>query len=396
MPKKPEPWWREDRQAWFVQIDRKRYNLGKDKKAAWQRYYELMAQPKQRAIISTDSLLPIMDAFLDWCQKHRAPDTYEWYRWRLERFGRKYPDLTVGELRPYHVQQWIDGTKVSSGSRKNFCRSIKRCVRWAKQQGYIDQNPIADMEMPKGGKREVVLSDSQWQTILSLVPDHSFRDLLIVTWETGCRPQESLRVEARHVDLVNQRWVFPESESKTDIPRVVYLTDEVLAITKRLMQRYPQGPLFRNTRGKPWTPDAANCAFQRIQIKQGQAILDRRCQGTCTDGRRKYLYITDAAAARFAKTLAPCKQSGREKITAELMHEARKKLGNREAMKVAPKYCLYDLRHTWMNRLLTSGVDSLTVAFLAGHSDPSTLAKVYAHLSQNPSYLLSQAKKAAG
>ncbi len=46
-----------------------------------------------------------------------------------------------------------------------------------------------------------------------------------------------------------------------------------------------------------------------------------------------------------------------------------------------------------MNRLLTQGVDALTVAFLAGHSDPSTLAKVYAHLSQNPAYLLDQVKK---
>ena len=49
-----------------------------------------------------------------------------------------------------------------------------------------------------------------------------------------------------------------------------------------------------------------------------------------------------------------------------------------------------------MNRLLKKGVDSLTVAFLAGHSDPSTLAKVYAHLSQDPQYLLNQVKRAAG
>ena len=56
-----------------------------------------------------------------------------------------------------------------------------------------------------------------------------------------------------------------------------------------------------------------------------------------------------------------------------------KKLGNR--------YCLYVLRHTWMNRLLTNGVDSLTVAILAGHADPSTLAKTYQHLSQDPNYL---------
>ena len=41
------------------------------------------------------------------------------------------------------------------------------------------------------------------------------------------------------------------------------------------------------------------------------------------------------------------------------------------------------------------GILPLTVAVLAGHSDPSTLAKVYAHLNQNPAFLLGQAKKAA-
>jgi hypothetical protein len=47
-----------------------------------------------------------------------------------------------------------------------------------------------------------------------------------------------------------------------------------------------------------------------------------------------------------------------------------------------------------MNRLLTSGVDALTVAILAGHCDVSTLAKTYQHLSQNPQYLLDQARRA--
>ncbi len=62
--------------------------------------------------------------------------------------------------------------------------------------------------------------------------------------------------------------------------------------------------------------------------------------------------------------------------------------------KVGKRYCLYVLRHTWMNRLLTRGVDALTVAILAGHSDPSTLAKTYQHLSQDPAYLLKAARRA--
>jgi integrase len=391
----PKPFFKKKRGVWYVEIHRRQHNLGPDKDEAFRLYHQLMGQPQQQAVAPAGTLAPIIDNFLDWCQNHRSPDTYRWYRDRLERFDQKYPDLRVADLRPYHIQRWIDDMDVSSGTKRNYCRSVKRCLRWAKQQGYIDRNPVADMEMPRGGKREKVVSDAEWSTLLGCVSDRAFRDLLIVTWETGCRPQESLRVEGRHVDLANQRWVFPVTESKTDIPRIVYLTDTALAITKRLMLQHPTGPLFRNRRGNPWTKDSVKCVFLNIRITLGREILE---QGSPKpkDRRRKYLAVDDADAREFMKTLSPVKRSGRAKTRAELLGEARRKLTFKAAKELGPNYCLYDLRHTWMNRMLTKGVDALTVAFLAGHSDPSTLAKVYAHLSQNPVYLLGQAKKAAG
>ena len=90
----------------------------------------------------------------------------------------------------------------------------------------------------------------------------TFYDLIVTTWETGCRPQESLRLEARHVDLKNQRWVFPKSESKNkQLSRVVYLTDTAMTISRALMTKYPEGPLFRNSRSMPWTNYAVQCAI---------------------------------------------------------------------------------------------------------------------------------------
>jgi integrase len=269
-------------------------------------------------------------------------------------------------------------------------------MRWAKAQGYIDVNAIEDLEQPKGGKREMVLTSEEYEAILATTPNEDFLDLVRVTWETGCRPQESLRVEGRHVDLANHRWVFPVSESKTGIPRVVYLTDTALAITKRRMKHYPAGKLFRNSRGKPWTTDAVSCCFTTIQIRLGRKLLQRQNgnRQISTNKRRKYV-LDDEVVMEYAKTLNPIKQSGDEKSQPELLHEARRKLIFKEAKRLAPKYSLYAIRHTWMNRLLKEGVDSLTVAFLAGHSDPSTLAKVYAHLSQDPEYLLKQAQRAS-
>ena len=172
------------------------------------------------------------------------------------------------------------------------------------------------------------------------------------------------------MDVVNQRWVFPESESKTDQLRIVYMTDEAMAITKRLMLQHPTGPLFRNRRGNPWTPDAVNCVFKTIQIDSGRKLLEEG-KPKLKDKRRKHVGIDDGEARELAKTLKLTKQSGKPKTEAELLGEARRKLTYKAAKALGPKFCLYDLRHTWMNRLLTKGVDAPTVAFLAGHSDPS-------------------------
>lgn len=77
-------------------------------------------------------------------------------------------------------------------------RAVKRCFLWAVAQGYIDHNPFANMEIPGATPKEVYVSPEEFATLLSLVEHSDFTDLLRITYTSGCRPQESLRVEARH------------------------------------------------------------------------------------------------------------------------------------------------------------------------------------------------------
>ncbi len=179
MARPPKPWYRKRRKAWCVTIDGTRHFLAKSTEDALTRFHQLMAEPQKR-IVRSDSLAVVIDLFLDWCQKHRAPDTYEWYRYRLERFVRTYPDLRTHELRPFHVQQWLDSmTELSRGSHRNYCRSIKSAVRWAKRQGYIEVNPIADLEEPRPGKHETVLSQTELE---GTAPQASGCDFSRTSW----------------------------------------------------------------------------------------------------------------------------------------------------------------------------------------------------------------------
>ena len=216
--------------------------------------------------------MSILDAFLDWCLKHKAERTYDWYRGYLESFARSLPSgLTVGKLKPFHVQQWIDGNPTWKTGKRGAIIAVQRAFNWAVRMGLIAASPVRTLEKPKAGRREHVISAEQFELIASLVRDEEFRDLLTVCWETGCRPQEALSVETTHVNAAEGCWVFPVNESRgKERQRIVYLTDTALEITKRRMVGRHVGPLFLNTDGLPWTASALNCRFARLRLALGR------------------------------------------------------------------------------------------------------------------------------
>lgn len=100
-------------------LDGKQYNLGSDKAAAFDQYHRLMNMPPEQRLTG-ESLAEILDAFLEWCQAHRKERTYEWYRDRAKQFLDFAPrGLEVSQLKPFHLQRWID-------SHKNWAPGNKR------------------------------------------------------------------------------------------------------------------------------------------------------------------------------------------------------------------------------------------------------------------------------
>ena len=67
-------------------------------------------------------------------------------------------------------------------------------------------------------------------------------------------------------------------------------------------------------------------------------------------------------------------------------------LGEKMGIRVFP----YILRHTWITDALLRGVDPLTVAIFAGHTDATMIMRVYSHLVQHDDFLAAQLKRATG
>lgn len=326
MKKRPRPFFRKPRGLWYIQIGGKQFNLGPDKTSAKRQADELLKQHYKPRVPSS-SAIAVFDQFLSWCKQNRAEGTFDWYFWRINSFQQSLPaDLSAGDIEPIHLDAWLTNHGEWGRTMRHGCiRAVQRAFRWAKKHKLIGESPIDDYEKPRPQKRKVIIPPDDFESIRRNVKNKAFLDLLTVSWETGARPQETLIVESRHVDLNNSRWIFQPEESKgeegEEIARVVYLNDSALALTKRLMLKHRTGPLFRNSQGRPWTTDAVHCAFGRL------------------------------------------------------------------AEKVGKKHCLYHFRHSWLDRALKSGLDALTCAVLMGHRDPSTISRVYQHLSQSPAFL---------
>ncbi len=378
----PKPFFRGARGLWYVQVAGRQVNLGPDRDAAFRVYHELMARPPEaRKPPAGDAVVVILDSYLDWCQKHRAVRTFDWYRDYLQSFAESIPrDLTVDGLKPFHVQQWVDAQPGWRRGKRGAITAVQRAFNWATKMGLIASSPIRHIEKPAPGRRDVVISPEEFGWILGHVKDREFRDLLVVCWETGCRPQEILTVEARHADLAGGRWVFKPAEAKgKKRHRVVYLNERAAEITRELTTRHTAGPLFRNTDGRVWHPYALNCRFARLRLAHGRMRIE---QLGLLPPKLKRL---DAAGRLVPETRAAHEQAVR--LRRERIEELAREHGTR--------WCLYHFRHSFATRLLESGTDALTVSALLGHTDGTMLAKVYCHVSKNEAYLRDAVREAS-
>jgi integrase len=334
MARTPKPWWREDRQAWFVTIRGERVNLGPDKAAAEREFHRLMSQPpaeRRTAKPATGlSVAEVFDKYLDWCKQHRAGRTYEWYLDHIQSFVDSLDEpenLPAAALKPFHVIEWTDKRpKWGANYRRGAIIAIQRPFNWAAKLGYIHESPIRNIEKPQPTRREQVISEKEWQAIRDHYPvGDPFRELLEFAWETGCRPQEAKNIEARHVDLEKHRVVFPPAEAKGKRRwRIIYLTPRAEEIVKAKLSVHATGPLFLNSRGRKWTCFSMACRFTRLKGHLGV------------------------------------------------------------------RYACYSLRHGFATRKLEAGLDHLTVAALMGHADATMLARVYSHIGEREDHLREQ------
>lgn len=217
--------------------------------------------------------------YLNWCKTHRSPRLYEWYANYLNMFC-AWPGISETDayaVKPYQVQEWIDSHNESWGDnyKRGAVVALKRIYHWAEELGYGEGNPIKKLKAPSATRRKDFVKQDSYEAILRHIDkEDPFMDFLLFVYNTGSRPQEARHIEPRHVFLGSRKIIFPAKESKgKKVERVIRLNDVAFEIIERLMKKYSDGKLFRNTRGDAWTKYSICNRFNRLSEVIGKRVF---------------------------------------------------------------------------------------------------------------------------
>src|SRR5262249_32326073 len=221
------------------------------------------------------------------------------------------------------------------GSRRNAIVAVKRVFNWADAEGVLQPNPVKGVKKPPQRHRDRVLAPQEREELLAAIPDRAFRDFVFALMETGPRPGEVRHVTPAHVPRGLGVGLF--REHKTAKPRgrpgVVYLTPAMVALTRRLIEKHPEGPLFRGPRSKRgFTRNGIRCRFRNLRKK----------------------------LPKLAGVIS------------------------------------YTMRHTFATQALVNGVGLAQVAELMGHVDTGMVTEHYAAVAGNVAHMGEAARKATG
>lgn len=344
------------RDGWYVKVRQpsgKWTNvfLAADEDSALKKWAEMVAADKPEA--PTAPVAVLATAFLDWAELNVDPKTYKGYGKYIASFCDLYGYHVARELKPFHVDRWLaeHPTWAAADSRRAAIAAIKRVFNWAVEKGYIDRSPLIGVKKPTGNRREQLVAEDQHALMmqaedagrkpgkraakLGIKPKNRaacFRQVLIALKHSGARPSMVASVRVEDVSADRTYWVMQKHKTrkKTGKPLIIFLSPCLQTITRLAIGNRTSGPLFVNSRGRPWN---ANSIDQRI--------------------------VTLRRKLDLPEETVP-----------------------------------YAYRHTFLTSALQNGVGLATAAELAGHSDLKMLAKHYAHLDKQSEHLKAAAAQA--
>lgn len=342
----PKPWRRKSHNNdWYICFRQRQYFLA-PADATEEQLQKAMASFLMEINVETKGmdglLLPLFGRFLTHVQKDQAVHTYNMRRKDIQSFSNYLKSvgllekLTVKELQPFHITQWLDSnTQWGPSTKRVAINSLMSCLNWCREQGYIDTNPLSGRikRPPKRSRgREVYIDEDTYKMWLGFCRHPHQKYILIAMYRTGCRPGEVMGLckdDGTSFDEVRGTWTVLGKRTRKNPTglRTIAIDPLIIGLSKKLKEKNPSGALFRNCRGKPW---------------EGQLV------GQMLRRFRKWSIEHHPEKEEYYKKLIP-----------------------------------YGFRHTWATNRLIEGESDVLVAIHLGHEGTAILHEHYNHVLAN-------------
>lgn len=293
------------------------------------------SHPGHRQAVRFADPTAAIDWFLDgiWAERGLSENTLSAYRADLLALNRRFTkrrvelvNATEADLLEYLSWRAGGGTKPRSTARQ--LSTFRRFYRYLLREGRIREDPTAQIEMPRIGRRlPHSLTEADVDALLA-APDvsrplgHRDRTMLELLYATGVRVSELVDLKLSQVNL-NQGVL--RIIGKGDRERLVPLGDEA----QDWLHRFVPGPRAEILAGR-----------------QTDYLFPTRRGGPMTRQSFWYLIRRHARKAGIARKLSP-----------------------------------HTVRHAFATHLLNHGADLRVVQLLLGHSDVST-TQIYTHVAR--------------
>jgi integrase len=341
-----KPYYVQRLKCWYVKDSASNpIRLDPNKKKAFELWHELQSASCFKGARAT--VRGLLEEFFNSIEGTVSQERFD----RLVRYSQLFIDdhgsKLITEITPAVLAKWLDDPKPGrrhkglkddeepkpiywgSSSKRHATALLKRAWSWARNQGHIQVNAIAQFALPECDYREEVIDPSIHNKLVEHCmsnPEARPFALYLIASRCGVRPQQIREVTAANVSPCRTMWIFKRHKTakKTGKPLVVYLSPCLQSLTRILVATHPTGPLFRNVYGKPWKSDTVSQRMERL----------------------------------------------------------------RKRLDLPPGTVAYLYRHTLATDALVAGHSTAIVAKLLGHTDTRMVSKVYGHLEKQPQFML--------
>jgi integrase len=214
----------------------------------------------------------LMDTFICWNSRHRAPATVAFYRTRLKRFCQAYNARDLASLTPLEVDEYLGeaGAGFSDSTKHHNAVALERLQKFAIQNKLLDKPVFGNLEKPRVGRRDRIPTPTETEAILAHASPR-FRLIYSALRQCGARPGELCRVTIADVDRINRVITLKEHKTmrKTGQPRRIPIGRKLGELLDQAIGDRTEGPVFLSPTGKPWRVMNLSRTYSRLRDLAG-------------------------------------------------------------------------------------------------------------------------------